>query len=129
MRKLILTIWFIIGYIEGHCRYHLRRIMGRHGAHKNRYIPGQVSKIVREMDAKKKKKKNEKQKTANRRLGNQRYIDSGSNHNNNNGYNEMKLDKPDKDNWMGLNGGPFSHYVIRALIFAALYTIYRIVIG
>ena len=60
MRKLILTIWFIIGYLEGLLRYRLRRIIGRHGAHKNRYIPGQVSKIVREMDAKKKRKKNEK---------------------------------------------------------------------
>ena len=60
MRKLILTIWFWIGYIEGHLRHRLRRIMGRHGAHKNRYIPGQVSKIVREMEAKKKRKKNEK---------------------------------------------------------------------
>ena len=55
MRKLILTIWFIIGYLEGLLRYRLRRIIGRHGAHKNRYIPGQVSKIVREMEAKKKK--------------------------------------------------------------------------
>jgi hypothetical protein len=60
MRKLIVLIWFVIGYIDGHLRYRLRRIMGRHGAHKNSYIPGQVSKIARDIRAKKKRKRNGK---------------------------------------------------------------------
>tara|TARA_R100001509_G_scaffold163157_2_gene136804 strand:- start:1347 stop:1523 length:177 start_codon:yes stop_codon:yes gene_type:complete len=56
MKDLIIMIWFVIGWWEGIARRRLRKLMGRKDTHNKSYIPGQVSKIVREMESQKKKK-------------------------------------------------------------------------
>tara|TARA_R100001015_G_C4601004_1_gene155936 strand:- start:335 stop:505 length:171 start_codon:yes stop_codon:yes gene_type:complete len=56
MKDLIIMIWFVIGWWEGIARRRIRKLMGRKDTHNKSYIPGQVSKIVREMESKKKKK-------------------------------------------------------------------------